>query len=233
MSAAALKKLYLLLGLPCAMWALSACSSADEGSTDGVNQDSAQVSVQVKSTTESAEGEQENSSESELMEKADAQALGNPLFHGRAIYLRGEMNDYGVQRPYRLRQFAEKVYCTLAPLRSDWSPYRFKFADANWTAGTNFGYALPPAIMREGSSKSQLNPNSRFEELRYEPAVDGIYRFCIEYDEQNVPYASVTYLEDGKLTTMDELIKSEIERTFSTPSTPDSAPGGRHCRAEC
>lgn len=155
--------------------------------------------------------------------KAQEGALANPLFMGRVIYLRGEMNDYGVQRPYRLREFAPNTYCTLAPLRSDWSPYRFKFADDKWTAGTNFGYAVPPAVMRQGSSRVLLNPNSRFEEVRYEPAQDGIYRFCIEY-EDTVPYVTVTHLEDGKLTTMDEVLKAEIEREFAVgPATTATA----------
>ena len=156
-------------------------------------------------------------------------ALNNPLFMGRVIYLRGEMNDYGVQRPYRLREFAPNTYCTLAPLRSDWSPYRFKFADDKWTAGTNFGYAVPPAIMREGSSKVLLNPNSRFEEVRYEPLQDGIYRFCIEY-EDTVPYVTVTHLIDGKLTSMDEVLKAEIEREFAvgTPQTSTAEASATH-----
>lgn len=195
MFSAIYKKLLLVLGIPLAVWTLSACSSSDDSL---------------------AEAEKADAAKSSLLEQAEAQALHNVLFHGREIYLRGEMNDYGVQSPYRLRQFSEKRYCTLALLRSDWSPYRFKFADAHWTVGTNFGYAVPPAVMREGSARTKLNPNSRFEELRYEPSVDGIYRFCIEYDDNDVPYASVTYLENGKLHTMDELIKSEIERTFSS-----------------
>ena len=38
-----------------------------------------------------------NKGYSELVTKAEEGALDNPLFRGRAIYLRGEMNDYGVQ----------------------------------------------------------------------------------------------------------------------------------------
>ncbi len=222
MIGAANKKLWLALGLPWAVWALSACSSAEDETSAASNEEVAVAAAVAADEAEGAAVGQDEAS-TQLMAQADAQALGNPLFHGREIYLRGEMNDYGVQRPYRLRQFDENIYCTLAPLRSDWSPYRFKFADASWSQGTNFGFAVPPAVMREGSSKAMLNPNSRFEELRYEPSIDGIYRFCIEYDEQNVPYASVTYLEDGKLTTMDEIIKSEIERTFSTATTTTAA----------
>lgn len=169
-----------------------------------------------------------NAEEEVMLVENEAQegALNNPLFMGRVIYLRGEMNDYGVQRPYRLREFAPNTYCTLAPLRSDWSPYRFKFADDKWTAGTNFGYAVPPAIMREGSGKVLLNPSSRFEEVRYEPLQDGIYRFCIVY-EDTVPYVTVTHLIDGKLTSMDEVLKAEIEREFAVgPNQASTAQTG-------
>lgn len=200
------KQLSLVLGLPLTMLALSACSSSSDETP-------APASAQAQSA-ESYEETGLSTESAQLASKADADALDNPLFMGRAIYLRGEMNDYSVQRPYRLRKFDDNIYCTIAPLRSDWSPYRFKFADAEWTKGTNFGYALPPAVIREGGGKAMLNPNSRFEELRYEPLQDGIYRFCIEY-ENEVPFATVTRLEDGKLTTMDEVIKQEIDREFS------------------
>ena len=207
------KKMWWALVIPCAFMALTACSSSSDDASTATD------ATDATDATEVAAYDNSNLSAEEMLEQADAEALGNPFFYGRAIYLRGEMNDYSVQQPYRLRQFEDKVYCTIAPLRSDWAPYRFKFADAQWTTGTNFGFAVPPAVMREGSGKAQLNPNSRFEELRYEPTVDGLYRFCIEYNEQNVPYATVTRLEDGKLTTMDELIKREVSQAVVTPTT--------------
>lgn len=177
-----------LLGLPLLALALSACQSSDE-------------------SQEAQEGKTKVDS---------AYRLDHPIFKGRAIYLRGEMNDFGVQRAYRLRKFNDNQYCALAPLRSDWSPYKFKFADAKWSSGTNYGFASPPGVLRLGSSRALLNGKSRFEELRYEVPKDGIYRFCITVDN-DLPYASVSLLEDGKLTTTEELIKAEIEREFSVP----------------
>lgn len=185
----------MFLGLIPAAMLFTACSSQDDSSSLS-----------------------KNKGYSELVTKAEEGALDNPLFRGRAIYLRGEMNDYGVQSAYRLRKFEEDTYCTVAPLRSDWAPYRFKFADAEWSNGTNFGYAEPPAVLRQGSGRARLNPASRFEELRYVPQEDGIYRFCVIYDG-SVPYATVTLLEDGKLTTMDEVIKEEINRNFAIDDT--------------
>ena len=56
---------------------------------------------------------------------------GGLTINDKAIYLRGEMNDYEASETYRLRKDGHG-YCTLATLRSDWAPYKFKFADENW-----------------------------------------------------------------------------------------------------
>ena len=96
----------------------------------------------------------------------------------RALYLRGEMNDYGVSQTYSLKNHG-RALCTFAMLRADWSPYKFKFADENWSAGTNFGYAAPPGVLRLGSAPVKLNPQSRFEELVFHVKEDGVYRFCL------------------------------------------------------
>lgn len=197
------KKNLIWLGFVPAVLLAAACSSNSE-TEDTASAQQSKASIETEKP--------------EIVAKAEEGALDNPLFKGRAIYLRGEMNDYGVQSPYRLRKFADDTYCTVAPLRSDWAPYRFKFADASWSNGTNFGYAEPPAVLREGSGRARLNPQSRFEELRYIPQEDGIYRFCVIYDG-STPYATVTLLEDGKLTTMDEVIKNEINRTFAVEDT--------------
>lgn len=125
---------------------------------------------------------------------------------GKAVYLRGEMNDYAVLSSYQLIQRGDGAYCTVAPLRADWSPYRFKFADADWSAGSNFGYAAPPGILREGSAPQELNPNSRFEELRFYPREDGIYSFCIL--SQNGRYlVTVTRAQQRELSLMEALFR--------------------------
>ena len=125
---------------------------------------------------------------------------------GHNVYLRGEMNDDAVLSSYLLVKQDDDSYCTLAPLRADWSPYRFKFAAANWEAGSNFGFADPPGVMREGSAMVRLNPNSRFEELRYYPKRDGIYRFCIVVQDDEY-YASVTEAREDELSLMDDIFK--------------------------
>lgn len=78
------------------------------------------------------------------------------------------MNDYEASETYRLRKDGHG-YCTLATLRSDWAPYKFKFADENWSKGTNFGFLTPPGVLRDGARSLELNPNSKFEEISYYP----------------------------------------------------------------
>ena len=85
--------------------------------------------------------------------------------NSKAVYLRGEMNDYEVSESYRLRKDDEDTYCTVATLRADWAPYKFKFADADWSDGSNFGFRNPPGILHEGSSPVELTANSKFEEI--------------------------------------------------------------------
>lgn len=206
-----LKLSWLGIGVSLAVLGLSACSSNDEAKQ--VTEE--QKPVQQVATTTEAKVETQPVVESKVKEEAVEITEHNAVFHGRNVYLRGEMNDYGVNSSYQLRKIEEGKYCTLAPLRADWSPYRFKFADAKWTKGTNFGFAVPPAVLREGSALAKLNPESRFEELRYEPEQDGIYRFCIEFQD-DVPYVSVTFMEKGKLTTMDEVIERLVSGSLGS-----------------
>ena len=117
---------------------------------------------------------------------------------GKDIYLRGEMNDYAAISSNRLIKRDEGMYCTLAALRSDWTPYRFKFADDNWSQGSNFGYAYPPGVMRAGSAPMKLNPNSQFEELRYFPKEDAVYQFCI-VQNGNEYFATVEKASDKEV----------------------------------
>ncbi|MCR5536024.1 MAG: hypothetical protein K6F05_01275 [Succinivibrio sp.] len=125
----------------------------------------------------------------------------------KSLYLRGEMNDYGVSQTYKLSHHGGAL-CTFAMLRSDWSPYKFKFADANWSKGSNFGFATPPGVMRQGSSPVKLNPNSRFEELSYEVKYDGVYRFCL-IKRSDGYYADVQETDEQQLPSLKEQVKAQ------------------------
>ncbi len=147
------------------------------------------------------------SATSEVTSADDASKTAVFEIEGHRIFLRGEMNDYAVLSSYELTRFEEDSYCTLAPLRKDWAPYRFKFADAAWSSGASFGFKQAPGIIREGSTPIALNRFSRFEELKYYPSEDGVYRFCIlEVDGEF--YARVTRAEERELSFMEHLLGS-------------------------
>ena len=135
-------------------------------------------------------------------------ASGSPVAEAvsdGSLYLRGEMNDYGVSETYRLRPGKEGL-CTQAVLRADWSPYKFKFADSAWTPGHTYGYAEPPGTLREAGAPVKLNPNSRFEELRVHVQHDGIYNFCL-LERSGVAYAQISEIKDAKLPGLSEALK--------------------------
>ncbi|WP_143075417.1 pullulanase [Succinivibrio dextrinosolvens] len=126
--------------------------------------------------------------------------------NSKAVYLRGEMNDYEVSESYRLRKDDEDTYCTVATLRADWAPYKFKFADADWTDGSNFGYRNPPGVLHEGSAPIELSSNSKFEEVSFYPKSDGVYRFCLIKNGSSF-YASVQKTSHRSLLSMSQLMK--------------------------
>ncbi len=116
---------------------------------------------------------------------------GGAEVFGTQIYLRGEMNDWNVGSQYMVQKISDKVYMATAELKADWAPYKFKFADAGWTAGTNFGYKEQPGIFELGGEPVVLNPKSVFEEVKFSPAEDGLYDFYIDVTGE----APVTYVK--------------------------------------
>lgn len=125
-----------------------------------------------------------------------------PPDDAQALYLRGDMNDYAVSEVYRLKTMQYGA-CTEAALHADWSPYHFKFADRNWTAGSNYGYALPPGVLEDGSRDVKLNASSTFEDVTLRIKRDGVYRFCLVKRDDGA-YATVTRVEDGSERTFAE-----------------------------
>ncbi|MDY6321794.1 MAG: pullulanase [Succinivibrio sp.] len=95
-----------------------------------------------------------------------------------ALYLRGDMNDYSAQPEFLLKDSGEEGRCASAEIKADWSPYKFKFADKDWTPGTNFGFAKQPFI-DAGGAEVLLNPNSKFEDISFSVKQSGVYRFCL------------------------------------------------------
>lgn len=111
---------------------------------------------------------------------------------GTQIYLRGEMNDWNAMPEYLIVKVSDKVYKATAELKVDWAPYKFKFADAGWSAGTNFGYKDQPGVFEWGGDPIVLNPKSVFEEVKVTPPADGKYDFFIDVSGEE----PVTYVKE-------------------------------------
>lgn len=111
---------------------------------------------------------------------------------GAQIYLRGEMNDWNAQPQYLVKKVSDGVYVATAELKVDWAPYKFKFADSQWSAGTNFGYRDQPGVFEWGGDPVVLNPKSVFEEVKVTPPADGLYDFYIDVTGE----APVTYVKE-------------------------------------
>ncbi|MGN1394681.1 MAG: pullulanase [Succinivibrionaceae bacterium] len=111
---------------------------------------------------------------------ASAGGNGGSEIFGTQIYLRGEMNDWNASPEYLIKKVSDGVYKATAELKVDWAPYKFKFADAGWSAGTNFGYKDQPGVYEWGGDPIVLNPKSVFEEVKITPPQDGLYDFYID-----------------------------------------------------
>lgn len=115
-----------------------------------------------------------------------ADDAGGVSVFGKAIYLRGEMDDCPWDKltdKCLIKKVGEKVYMATAELKVDWAPYKFKFGDASWTAGTNFGYASeskPGIYDFAKGTPIKLNPNAVFEEVKVTPPHDGKYDFYLD-----------------------------------------------------
>ncbi len=118
-------------------------------------------------------------------------AEGGADVFGTPIYLRGEMNDWNVSSEYLITKVSDGVYKATAELKVDWAPYKFKFADAGWTSGTNFGYKEQPGVYEFGGDPVVLTGKSIFEEVKVTPPSDGLYDFYFDISGKD----PVTYVK--------------------------------------
>ena len=113
---------------------------------------------------------------------ASAGGAGGADVFGREIYLRGEITESNPWAPLpenKVVMVEKGVYKASAKgLKVDYAPYKFKFADSAWTPGTNFGYLTAPGVFEK--DPVELNPNSKFEEVKFTPPVDGDYDFYLD-----------------------------------------------------
>ncbi len=126
---------------------------------------------------------------------SSASAEGGADVFGTKIYLRGEMNDWNAQSKYLITKVSDGLYVVQnVDLKVDWAPYKFKFADSAWTAGTNFGYKEQPGVFEWGGDPIVLDPKSVFEEVKVTPPADGLYDFYFDVRDPENPS---TYVKEA------------------------------------
>lgn len=112
---------------------------------------------------------------------------GGLMVFGGKVYFHGGFDDCPLDKFYDrclIRKVGDRVYMATAYMKVDWAPYKFKFGDASWTSGTNFGYApesKPGIYDYAGGSPVKLNPKAVFEEIKVTPLHDGKYDFYLDF----------------------------------------------------
>ncbi|MDO2948470.1 pullulanase [Aeromonas simiae] len=111
-------------------------------------------------------------------------------FDGKSVFLRGEMNDWQANDETKVTKVGDKLYMAKGTLKKEWAPYKFKFGDANWSCGTNFGYKSPSdGVASLDGEPVPVNPCSKFEDLKFSPDADGVYEFYLDLNgEQPTVY---------------------------------------------
>lgn len=97
------------------------------------------------------------------------------LVNGKVIYLRGQMNNYDATDEFALKQTDVGGCVNTKLVRTT----KFKFADRDWSRGTNFGYTRNGTIKEGDNVGIELNPDSMYEDLTFYPPQVGVYKFCL------------------------------------------------------
>lgn len=97
------------------------------------------------------------------------------IINGKVIYLRGQMNNYDATDEYALKQTDVGGCVNTRLVRTT----KFKFADRDWSRGTNFGYTRISTIKEGDNVGIELNPDSMYEDLTFYPPQVGVYKFCL------------------------------------------------------
>ncbi len=118
----------------------------------------------------------------------------------RDVYLRGVFTWWDAAPEFKLQpvEGKENVWSATSPvdepLIADGQPYEWKFGDAAWQCGTNFGFLSGEADINIGERR-QSNKCSAFDNWKFTPEEDGVYRFFLDWSEE-IP---VVYIEKEEM----------------------------------
>lgn len=108
------------------------------------------------------------------------------------LYLRGVFSWWEADEKYKLVEISSQVYSTTIELIADGQPYDFKFADANWTPGTNCGYAKKSDQLIIVDHPVRSNCETTDENFKFTPTETGKFQFTIDFTGFGSPKVSIT-----------------------------------------
>jgi hypothetical protein len=107
------------------------------------------------------------------------------------LYLRGVFSWWEADEKYKLVELSDRVYSTSIELIADGQPYDFKFADSNWTPGTNCGYASESDKIIVVGEPVRSNCVTTDENFRFTPTETGRFKFTIDFNRFGAPKVSI------------------------------------------
>lgn len=111
------------------------------------------------------------------------------------VYLRGVFTWWDAEPEFQLQpvEGKENVWSATSPvdepLIADGQPYEWKFGDAAWQCGTNFGFKTGTADIQLGERR-ETNKCAAFDNFKFTPAEDGVYRFFLDWSGDE-PYVYI------------------------------------------
>ncbi len=103
-----------------------------------------------------------------------------------ALYLRGIAPWIESQGGVELREGSKGVFSTEIELEADGRPYKFKFADKEWSRGTNCGYQESADRVVTLGKSVHADCDAQYRDFEFTPQENGLYLFTL--DTRSKPY---------------------------------------------
>ncbi len=97
----------------------------------------------------------------------------------RAIFLRGEMNNWAAPKEHQALPAEAGVLVAKATLQASHGAYKFKFSDEKWKGDTTFGQ-FDPSSKVELDKPVVVKAGYQWGDMKFTPATDGTYTFSLD-----------------------------------------------------
>ena len=102
----------------------------------------------------------------------------------RALFLRGEMNNWEAAKAQQLQQSEAGVLSAKAALQASHGAYKFKFADEKWKGDTTYGVFDPTSKVELGKPVIAKS-GYQWGDIKFTPPADGTYEFVLDRRDAN------------------------------------------------